>query len=1042
MVDWKAIKNGYDGFERLAKEYVEAEFKFPYGEWKQTQQTRDGNKDAFTIIVGYHPYADRNETWWMEAKYSTSEKRTYLTRYRLDATIVSSVFHRHISKIIFVTNIDIHSKTISDIRLALQRAIGCQEVYFSTRQVLEYWLAQNPSVYKRYFPGPALRTAGNDTLFVSEDISVYPYLSDQGYIESCAHVYLGKTYQAYFKVISGAAREVTLSPAREGVQIEDEKKSLSQGENVLYVPFHLTEKFQVRQICEDGRESRPLDLFFINGSHPVLLKSALEVLQSTDLKLKIQSQEESLLALSEDTEAFPEHCGPKISILHGTSGIGKTYMIHRLMASSSLRNEYRYYYNFSEDAVENAKRLLHLVFFLLFPYVNPEEIDAAYLREIGEQVTVAPDLFRLAEYTNNPARLEEAFRQYCGRRGNVFPVSCEWKPRYAFLDNSQNLNSTAWQFLLSILRESKEKKCQFFFLFAGQNYMLESDSIRGMRQSYLVELYHCEMTTADILSNIRDITTFDLSSYTEVLADYFPNLIVLISFLQYIHTSGVSELEDLGGFLALYISFVNGNMSEALVQDQFANIMADPDLKKLCFSIYTAPNGIEAGKDNTSQVFALLRSGLVKLNAQNRLVPFHDIYEGIFRRVYHISKRELGLAYTDELDEARDHVLFPETVKDFARVAARVTELRRAGHFYSVCYILDSYFDQCSPDQNALKNSPAADVYYRLYFDYAYAAVNCSHRQTGYDYFEKIYGEIKDKTSTALRLLKLEVLFELVNSYYNIFHFREAMHNYRLFQETIAILVRIKQLPPDLLKNEMYILCENMRIMLQSARGKKKSEQMFQNWCETLRQNGYTHSYIYIDFNTRYAHTLYTVDPERAFKYTQEALACLPKDTPKTSKLWCLVQFQHLYLRILLERNYALLPELEAIAEAARKNYYSSYRHRNLAICAILYVIGDTARADERFLKDMANPRLLRDKLKGFYFETLALHYLAQKDPNKAAEALDQAAEVFQNVPHYLRSVRHNQKVLRLKRFSPKRMDFYLGEPLKSGWYYIDPRAD
>ena len=139
--------------------------------------------------------------------------------------------------------------------------------------------------------------------------------------------------------------------------------------------------------------------------------------------------------------------------LHGASGIGKTYVVQQLMENPFIQREHHFYHNFSEDVVENAKFLLHLVFFLLFPYVNPEEIDLVYLKEIGEQVTIAPDLLRLAEYVDTPTQLEEGLRLYCDRRGSVFPASCEWKQRYVFLDNSQNLNSTAWQFLLSILRE-------------------------------------------------------------------------------------------------------------------------------------------------------------------------------------------------------------------------------------------------------------------------------------------------------------------------------------------------------------------------------------------------------------------------------------------------------------------------------------------------------------------------------------------------------------------------------------------------------------
>lgn len=138
LISWKDINDGALGFERLATRYVEEKFKFPNGNWQPTKETRDGNKDAYTVIIGFHPGIDKEETWWMEAKYSTAEKRKYLTRFRLDATIVSSIFHKRVTKIIFVTNIDIYAKTISEIRFALQKAIGCEEVYFCTKDTLEY----------------------------------------------------------------------------------------------------------------------------------------------------------------------------------------------------------------------------------------------------------------------------------------------------------------------------------------------------------------------------------------------------------------------------------------------------------------------------------------------------------------------------------------------------------------------------------------------------------------------------------------------------------------------------------------------------------------------------------------------------------------------------------------------------------------------------------------------------------------------------------------------------------------------------------------
>lgn len=52
-IDWTKIKNDSKGFEDLAREYVKDVFSFPYGEWKETSTTHDGNKDAYTIIIGF-----------------------------------------------------------------------------------------------------------------------------------------------------------------------------------------------------------------------------------------------------------------------------------------------------------------------------------------------------------------------------------------------------------------------------------------------------------------------------------------------------------------------------------------------------------------------------------------------------------------------------------------------------------------------------------------------------------------------------------------------------------------------------------------------------------------------------------------------------------------------------------------------------------------------------------------------------------------------------------------------------------------------------
>lgn len=151
-LDWTKLKKGYKGFENLAVEFIKETEKKQGFSWKRTKDTRDKNHDAiaakeasssksldFAIFVGYFTGAD---IWWMEAKYSalkeTDEK--FLTRYRLDATIVSAVLSKNISKVVFVTNTNVTPKTIWDIRRALIFSNSCKEVRFYTRNHLESWL--------------------------------------------------------------------------------------------------------------------------------------------------------------------------------------------------------------------------------------------------------------------------------------------------------------------------------------------------------------------------------------------------------------------------------------------------------------------------------------------------------------------------------------------------------------------------------------------------------------------------------------------------------------------------------------------------------------------------------------------------------------------------------------------------------------------------------------------------------------------------------------------------------------------------------------
>lgn len=95
-IAWRKIEGGFRGFEKLARLFVEEQFPNP--SWKKTGETRDGNTDAIAYVFGYQSNERERVQWWMEAKYSTEQ--TLVTRYRLDATVVSAILAGNVKKVI------------------------------------------------------------------------------------------------------------------------------------------------------------------------------------------------------------------------------------------------------------------------------------------------------------------------------------------------------------------------------------------------------------------------------------------------------------------------------------------------------------------------------------------------------------------------------------------------------------------------------------------------------------------------------------------------------------------------------------------------------------------------------------------------------------------------------------------------------------------------------------------------------------------------------------------------------------------------------
>lgn len=464
---WKNIKNGFRGFEELAFDYVKKEYP-TINNWEHSQLTRDGNRDGYAIVFGFHPYDLHQEEWWMEAKYSATLDK--LTRFRLDSTIVSAAICGNVSKIIFVTNISISPKTIVDIRIALEQSIQCGEVHFCTKNVLEYWLAKNPDVFQKYFPGTDIQTLEAANLFLSEEIEFYS--EDKRGLsvsEPLQHIQLGKIYYIYFSIYSACECTLPLvvnTDTYRGIEILSEKQlHLSAGITPCVVKLRLKKGYSMIYQPPGGIKSDEIEFLcgaiLKAGSLELITKQRISVQENYENVLSLPSQEEKIEILKKHYIAL-EHRKFSVCFITGISGTGKTYLMEKFVREVIDLRRSVFRITFTENQISNDVHIYQFLIYCLYPYLPPEGIDSGYLDGLRDENLKSSLIYYAASMLHEPDRLHDCFTK--GDEREVFPNSLHLNPRVILLDDLQKLNEDSLRFLFRAIRELVKKEQPIFVL--------------------------------------------------------------------------------------------------------------------------------------------------------------------------------------------------------------------------------------------------------------------------------------------------------------------------------------------------------------------------------------------------------------------------------------------------------------------------------------------------------------------------------------------------------------------------------------------------
>lgn len=1023
-IDWSKIKNGSNGFEEMAREYVKEVFSFPYGDWIETPVTHDGNKDAYTIIIGFHPYELENEVWWMEAKYST--ERVYLSRFKLDATIVSSIFNRSVKKIIFVTNIDIKAKVISDVRVALYNGTSCKEAHFCTKKTIEFWLHKNPSIYKKFFNGALPIPSVSNNLFVSEDITIYSTLNQMRDVTPLYSILTNKLYEAHFKIVSDSNQIIKISSAQKGIKrLSDASIDVQTGENILAVQFKIEDKFfSYKKRSIDGIEENNLCFFKINKSIPVMVQYPIDILKNEKTQLKIKSQ----IILGNDLIKYKIRQRASYWLVDGTAGCGKTTLIQRCVEEKALQNINQRYIKFTNNDDANNLELVSILFFTTFPYMYMQDITTEYLQSLNINHDLEKLLYGFKKNVANEHDLFCYLDILIDKEIKLFPDGLQINPKIIVLDDIQLLNDNSIRLLFFILENAQE--FPIIFILASHSYFLDNSIFKSFRSKLAFEQYHLELTVNDIIDNMEALFSFTFDISYSLIEYFFPNIIVFNIYVNYVKELR-EEINSLDDFILTYVTFKQNYMSNEYINRQFTLISEKyPTTWIVCQTIYNQGNGIPVTNNNINEVGHLLKYGLIKYNEFNNVIPINEIYIIHYRKKY--------VAISDDKNPIEHmiwkltNMLLPNELQSYYE---KIHMMRNNEEFQTVNYILETVFENSSLD--IYRKTWGEEIFYLLFFEYTYAAINCNTMITGYDNLSYIYSNIKGTSSKKLRLLLLEVIFELINCDYNNGKYSNCKKYYETFNNHFSALAKKGDIDKDCTKNLFWVLSKGYMLLIDSEEGNVDALENAEKHREFLLEK---YPFHYIDFCRLLSKTLYTKDWDLACQWQCLAYNAVLKRNASDSKQALKVEFSFSFTQYLNTADTNYLDKMQEQLAIAKHKIYSSYRHQLFLYCALLYILDNIDEADTLFIRDVISLRPIRKKMKGHFYLLLSLHFLKHKNIKEAKKNIEKSIDVLEGLQTYQYIALHNKLVLKNVSLENIQVQFCLSDSLNPNIFYLDPR--
>ena len=1014
---WQLLKSEKDkkggrAFEDIACRYVEAVFK--QFEWKRTNLTRDGNRDAYAVISLFSVHQDHAEVW-MEAKYSVSGQN--MSRYVIDKTIVSALSYGNVSEIFFVTNMLVTCRVKEQVLSALKiDGFTYNDIHFCTKYDLEIWLTNTrvgQSLFMKYFCGCHPNIYKVKGLKVLGDLSFFDAnVSDRLFMEPINVLKTGKEYVAEMRVFCQKAGHMSMRTAK-GSCIHLQSSALytlRRGVNELTFAFTIEQASAMPKLILTHDETK------VNS----IVELSIPILSSDLPHIEISSQEKLRQEL---LQCFGEYnmadTGLFLRQIIAPAGMGKSYLLEKITEDAAIRHKDILYYTFYSANIEKNRQLAELYLRLFYFSASIQKHDdMSELLKGPEDLQVMLGL--LAD--EQQADLEKWMESSKDRK--LVPMELR-KDRIIILDNIDRLSESQGVFLMSLINRLRDTKGHFFVILSGRQPL----SIAN------IELM--DFNIFDITNNLRHALPPQQPMKPSVLYCVKENVHDVSSLLFVIEQIRHADKDEI---MYKLTDLKKERGLEIMIRRRFDDAISSLDSvsRDILLLVYTLLDGLSFSLVVDKELLQpLFKENLIKDGMQAYL-PMNNLMKKIYRAYYtsyNLSSSTLSecLNQLNTDEKLRLKLGSCDFMSYIQEALVRTEFLMEKQDYVTIAYILEPLFSPL--DKKHMDH--LIEQMTKLKFNYIYAKANVD---TYYDVRKEfsIFAEkIQFFEDETLQECRVRALSEVVCFAFEDADFPSVR---RTANEVHVICSRLTY--NNKIRNAL-LLCDNTLLLtLYSEDNIPETENLLQKMRQ--RYGAYAESPV---SRMRYARCFFHCDIDYSLGIMQDVLPQLEKTHNSKWANACRLDIQFL-LYLKGANTESIFNGIGTIKESIPQ-YVSLYRSnlRLFAACALVNIKGGVngnALDEYYYYRDAyLNERGHRFAKERAYDDMIdaALAYL-KGDYNKMLTLLKSVKTRYRHLgPSYFAPLKHNLSITTIPESSNRRVMFYnMNNLLNPSYFYLDPR--